>query len=44
MSASRLGADPSHQTYFVGEGRLSFDRIDDISNNYQFWAGLRVRF
>jgi hypothetical protein len=39
-----LGTHPSHQTSFVGEGRLFFDHIDDISNNYQFWAGVRVRF
>ncbi|HZR26280.1 MAG TPA: hypothetical protein VFA59_21975, partial [Vicinamibacterales bacterium] len=34
----------THQAYFVGEGRLFFDHADDISNNYQFWAGVRVRF
>ena len=40
-----LDTDPSHQTTsFVGEGRLSFDHIDDISNKYQFRAGVRVRF
>ncbi len=39
-----LGTHPAHQAYFVGEGRLFFDHIDDISNNYQFWAGVRVRF
>jgi hypothetical protein len=39
-----LGTRPSHQTYFVGEGRLFFDHIDDIRNNYQFWAAVRVRF
>jgi hypothetical protein len=30
--------------YFIGEGRLFFDNIDDVSNNYQFWGGLRVHF
>lgn len=30
--------------YFLVEGRLFFDHIDDIQNNYQFWGGLRVRF
>ena len=39
-----LGTHPSHPLYFVGEGRLFFDHIDDISNNYQFWAGVRVHF
>jgi len=38
-----LGDHPAHPVYFVGEGRLFFDHIDDISNNYQFWAGVRVR-
>lgn len=28
----------------VGEGRLFFDQADDIANNYQVWAGLRVVF
>jgi len=28
----------------VGEGRLFFDGRDDIANNYQAWAGLRVVF
>lgn len=25
------------------EGRVPFDQFDDISNNYQFWAGIRFR-
>ena len=33
-----------HPVYFLGEGRLFFDEIDDVSNNYQFWAGVRVHF
>lgn len=28
----------------VGEGRLFFDELDAIENNYQVWAGLRVVF
>ena len=39
-----LGTHPQHPVYFLGEGRLFFDNIDDISNNYQFWGGVRVRF
>ena len=39
-----LGTHPAHPVYFVGEGRLFFDHIDDVSNNYQFWGGVRVRF
>lgn len=30
--------------YFLVEGRLFFDGIDEIDNNYQFWGGVRVRF
>lgn len=30
--------------HFLVEGRLFFDGIDEIDNNYQFWGGLRVRF
>jgi hypothetical protein len=37
-----LGTHPAHPVYFVGEGRLFFKQIDDVSNNYQFWAGVRV--
>lgn len=39
-----LGTHPKHPLYFLGEGRLFFDHIDDVSNNYQFWAGVRVHF
>ena len=38
-----LGSHPKHPVYFLGEGRLFFDHIDDIQNNYQFWAGVRIR-
>ncbi len=31
-------------TYFLVEGRVFFDGVDDIDNNYQFWGGVRVRF
>jgi len=30
--------------YFIGEGRLFFDNIDDVDNNYQFWGGIRLVF
>jgi hypothetical protein len=30
--------------YFLGEGRLFFDNIDNADNNYQFWAGIRIHF
>jgi hypothetical protein len=39
-----LWKSEKHPVFFVGEGRLFFDHIDDASNNYQFWAGVRVQF
>ena len=39
-----IGTHPAHPVYFLGEGRLFFDHIDDVSNNYQFWGGVRVHF
>jgi len=27
--------------YFVGEGRMFLNKMSDMANNYQFWAGLR---
>jgi len=39
-----LGTHPAHPVYFVGEGRLFFHHIDDVSNNCQFWGGVRVHF
>ena len=29
---------------FVVEGRLFFDQIDNVENNYQAWAGVRYLF
>jgi len=28
----------------IFEARWLLDHADDITNNYQFWAGVRVRF
>jgi len=40
-----LGTHPQHPVYFLGEGRLFLDNPDGgVSNNYQFWGGVRVRF
>lgn len=39
-----LGNSARFPTYFLVEGRLFFDGIDEIDNNYQFWGGIRVRF
>lgn len=30
--------------YFLVEGRLFLDALDEVDNNYQFWGGLRIRF
>jgi len=30
--------------YFLVEGRVFLDALDDLDNNYQFWGGLRIRF
>ena len=30
--------------FFLTEGRLYFDHLDDVSNNYLIWAGLRLKF
>jgi len=37
-----LAKNARYPVFFIGEGRLFFDHIDDVSNNYQFWAGVRV--
>jgi hypothetical protein len=37
-------SDSKARFYFIGEGRLFFDNIDSIDNNYQFWGGVRVHF
>jgi hypothetical protein len=39
-----LGTHPAHPLYFLVEGRMLLDHADDISNNYQFWGGIRLHF
>jgi len=39
-----LNKDARVPVFFIGEGRLFFDHIDEASSNYQFWGGLRVHF
>lgn len=34
----------STRVLFVVEGRLFLNQMDDVSNNYQAWAGVRYRF
>lgn len=31
----------SGRLFFIGQGRLLLDELDDASNNYQFWGGVR---
>ncbi len=37
-------ADGAARALFIAEGRLFFDEIDNIENNYQFWGGIRYIF
>jgi hypothetical protein len=39
-----LARNAKYPVFLVGEGRLFFDHIGDIRNNYQFWGGVRVQF
>jgi hypothetical protein len=39
-----LNKDAHVPVFFIGEGRLFFDHIDEASSSYQFWGGLRVHF
>ena len=39
-----LNHNPDRPVYFIGEGRLFFDNIDSVDNNYNFWGGIRIRF
>lgn len=39
-----LTKNAKYPVFFIGEGRLFFDHIDDVQNNYQFWGGVRVHF
>ena len=34
----------TQRVYLLGEGRLFLKQMDDISNNYQVSAGVRIRF
>jgi hypothetical protein len=34
----------TERLYLLGEGRLFLKQLDDIENNYQVWAGVRIRF
>lgn len=34
----------TERAYLMGEGRLFLKDLDNIENNYQVWAGLRIRF
>lgn len=38
-----IDLDPEGKFGFVVEGRLPFEHMGDISNNYQFWGGFRIR-
>jgi hypothetical protein len=37
-------SDGKARALFVVEGRLFFDELDNMDDNYQFWAGVRYLF
>jgi hypothetical protein len=39
-----IGHNPRRPVYFIAEGRLFFDNIDSVDNNYNFWGGIRIHF
>jgi hypothetical protein len=39
-----LAKNAKFPVYFLVEGRLFFEDLDEIDNNYQFWGGVRVHF
>jgi hypothetical protein len=39
-----LTKNANHPVFFIGEGRLFFDHIGDVRNNYLLWGGVRVHF
>jgi hypothetical protein len=39
-----LAKNARFPVYLLVEGRLFFDGLDEIENNYQFWGGVRVHF
>ena len=39
-----LSKSARYPVFFIGEGRLFFDHIDDVRNNYQLWGGVRIMF
>lgn len=34
----------SHRVQFTVEGRIPFDKFDDVDNNYMVWGGVRFHF
>jgi hypothetical protein len=39
-----LNHNSDRPVFFIGEGRLFFDNISSVDNNYNFWGGIRVKF
>lgn len=39
-----LSGGARRPVFFIVEGRLFFDQIDNVRNNYQVWGGVRLRF
>jgi hypothetical protein len=38
-----IDLDSKGKFQFTVEGRLPFNKLDDVDNNYQFWGGIRIR-
>lgn len=38
-----IDLDQKGKFQFTVEGRLPFNTLDDVENNYQFWGGIRIR-
>lgn len=38
-----IDLDQKGKFQFMVEGRLPFNTLDDVDNNYQFWGGIRIR-
>jgi hypothetical protein len=38
-----VGGGPNHRVHLLVEGRMFLDNADNVRNNYQAWAGVRIK-
>jgi hypothetical protein len=38
-----VGGGPNHRVHLLVEGRMFLDNGDNVRNNYQAWAGVRIK-